>query len=160
MPAGIRLLAGLVRSIAPIVNCVILDSAPVGVHEVSAIELVQMTESTKMSGSEMNASSHGTPKNACVAQAPSTLKTGTPTAEIHSGNSMCAQHVGAVAASAAALEEAPEDLGAAEQAHQRAHHHHRHAPPQRPLVDDLAREIGTMAPVGPDARRRCRRPGS
>ena len=40
--AGIRLLAGLVRSIAPIVNCVIFDSAPVGVHEVSAIELVQM----------------------------------------------------------------------------------------------------------------------
>ena len=53
--AGMRLLAGLVRSIAPIENCVIFDSAPVGVHEVSAIELVQMTASTKISGSEMNA---------------------------------------------------------------------------------------------------------
>ena len=51
--AGIRLLAGLVRSIAPIVNCVIFDSEPVGVHEVSAIELVQITDSTKISGSDM-----------------------------------------------------------------------------------------------------------
>ena len=57
--AGIRLLAGLVRSIAPIENCVIFDIAPVGVHEVSAIELVQMIDSTKISGSEMKASSHG-----------------------------------------------------------------------------------------------------
>lgn len=62
IPAGIRLLAGLVRSIAPMVNCVILDSDPVGVHDVSAMELVQMMVSTKISGSEMNASSHGTPK--------------------------------------------------------------------------------------------------
>ena len=77
------------RSIAPIENCVILDSAPVGVHDVSAIEFVQITDSTKISGSEMNASSHGTPKNACVAHTPSTLKIGTPTAEIHSGSSMC-----------------------------------------------------------------------
>src|ERR1700693_1523753 len=89
IPAGIRLLAGLVRSIAPIENCVILDSAPVGVHEVSAIELVQITASTKISGNEMNASSHGTPKNSCVIDAPSTLKIGIPTAEIHKGNSMC-----------------------------------------------------------------------
>ncbi len=74
--AGIRLLAGLMRSIAPIVNCVIFDSAPVGVHDVSAIELVQMTVSTKISGSEMNASSHGTPKNSCVTSAPSTLRSG------------------------------------------------------------------------------------
>ena len=70
-------------------NCVIFDSAPVGVHEVSAIELVQMTVSTKISGSEMNASSHGTSKNSCVTHAPSTLNSGTPTADIHSGNSMC-----------------------------------------------------------------------
>src|SRR4029434_2551420 len=89
IPAGIRLLAGLVRSIAPIVNCVIFDSAPAGVHDVSAIELVQMTDSTKINGSEMNASSHGTPKNSCVTHAPSTLNTGRPTADIHNGNSMC-----------------------------------------------------------------------
>src|SRR5512141_2207109 len=86
--AGIRLLAGLVRSIAPIVNCVIFDIEPVGVHEVSAIEFVQMTDSTKINGNEMNASSHGTPKNACVAHAPRMLKNGMPTTEIHSGNSM------------------------------------------------------------------------
>src|SRR5450432_3821141 len=89
MPAGIRLLAGLVRSMAPIENCVILDSAPVGVHEVSAIELVQITDSTKMSGSEMNASNHGTPKKAWLTHAPNALKIGMPTAEIHNGNSMC-----------------------------------------------------------------------
>ena len=47
-----------------------------------------MTVSTKISGSEMNASSHGTPKNSCVTQAPSTLRSGTPTNEIQSGNSM------------------------------------------------------------------------
>jgi hypothetical protein len=90
MPAGSRLLAGLVRSIAPIVNWVILASDPVGVHEVSAIELVQMTVSTKISGSDTKASSQGTPKNACVIQAPSTLNTGTPTHDIHSGSSMWA----------------------------------------------------------------------
>src|ERR1700754_503897 len=89
MPAGIRLLAGFTRSIAPIVNCVILDSAPVGVHDVSAIELVQITVSTMISGSEMNVSSHGTSKNEWVAQAPSTLKIGTPTHDTHSGTSMC-----------------------------------------------------------------------
>ena len=77
------------RSIAPIVNCVIFDSDPVGVHEVSAIELVAITVSTKISGSEINASSHGTPKNSCVTHAPSTLNSGTPIADIHSGNSMC-----------------------------------------------------------------------
>src|SRR5512133_909079 len=86
--AGIRLLAGLVRSIAPIVNCVIFDIDPVGVHDVSAIELVQMTDSTKISGSEMNASSQGTPKKACVTHAPRTLHSGMPTTEIQRGNSM------------------------------------------------------------------------
>src|SRR5436190_11248767 len=89
MPAGIRLLAGFTRSMAPMENWVILLSAPVGVHDVSAMEFVQMTESTKMSGSEMNASNHGTLKKWCDTQAPSTLKTGMPIAEIHSGNSMC-----------------------------------------------------------------------
>ena len=64
--AGTRLLAGLVRSIAPIENCVILASAEVGVHEVSAIELVLMIVSTKMSGSETRARNHDTPKNSCV----------------------------------------------------------------------------------------------
>src|SRR5512137_952733 len=86
--AGIRLLAGLVRSIAPIVNCVIFDIEPVGVHEVSAIEFVQMIDSTKISGSEMNDSSHGTPKNACVTHAPSTFFNDTATTEIYTGNSM------------------------------------------------------------------------
>src|SRR5213593_2917364 len=88
MPAGMRLLAGLVRSIAPMLNWVILESAPVGVHDESAIELAQMMLNTKMSGSEMNASSHGTPKSECETHAPSTLKIGMPTTEIHSGNSM------------------------------------------------------------------------
>src|ERR1700681_3090654 len=88
MPAGMRLLAGLVRSIAPMLNWVILLSAPVGVHDVSAIEFAQITESTKMSGSEMKARSHGTPKKAWLTQAPRTPKIGMPTAEIQSGNSM------------------------------------------------------------------------
>src|SRR3954468_24616424 len=90
MPAGIRWLAGLARSMAPMVNCVIFDSAPVGVHEVSAIEFVQMTVSTMISGREMKVSSHGTSKKAWGAQAPSTLNTGTPTHDTHSGTSMCA----------------------------------------------------------------------
>src|SRR5471032_2388481 len=88
MPAGIRLLAGLVRSIAPMVNCVILESAPVGVHDVSAIEFAQITLSTKMSGSEMNARNHGTPKNAWLTQAPHTLRMGMPATEIQIGNSI------------------------------------------------------------------------
>src|SRR5438105_7121816 len=88
MPAGIRLLAGFTRSIAPMLNCVIFESAPVGVHDVSAMELAQMMVSTKMSGSEMKARNHGTPKKAWVTHAPSALKTGTPTTEIQSGNSM------------------------------------------------------------------------
>src|SRR3954471_6666170 len=86
--AGIRLVAGLVRSIAPIVNCVIFASGPVGVHEVSAIEFVQITVSTRISGSEMNDSSQGTSKNTCVTQAPSVAKIGTPTNDTHSGSSM------------------------------------------------------------------------
>src|SRR3954464_5710739 len=85
MPAGMRLLAGLVRSIAPMLNCVIFESAPVGVHEVSAMELAQITASTKMSGSEMKASSHGTPKKWFETPAPSTAKIGMPTAETHRG---------------------------------------------------------------------------
>ena len=56
----------------------------------SAIELVQITVSTKISGSEMSASSQGTPKNACVIHAPATPSSGTPTPDIHSGSSMCA----------------------------------------------------------------------
>ncbi len=67
MPAGSRLEPGLLRSSAPIVNCVILASEPVGVQEVSAIELVQMTVSTKISGSDTMVSHSGTPKKACVA---------------------------------------------------------------------------------------------
>src|ERR1700689_2760727 len=88
IPAGIRLLAGLLRSIAPIVNCVIFDSAPVGVQDVSAIELVQITVSTRISGSEIYDSSHGTPKNECVTLAPSTQNIGTPTNDTPSRNSM------------------------------------------------------------------------
>src|SRR3954466_3964315 len=84
--AGIRLLAGFTRSMAPMENWVILLSAPVGVHDVSAMEFVQMIDSTKMSGSEMNASSHGTPKKWCETHAPTTLMMGMPMAEIHSGN--------------------------------------------------------------------------
>ena len=77
IPAGMRLLAGFERSIAPMVNCVILLSDPVGVHDVRAMELVQITVSKKMSGSERNAKSQGTPKNSWVTHTPSTLKSGT-----------------------------------------------------------------------------------
>jgi len=45
----------------------------------SCHRVVQITDSTKISGSEMKASSHGTPKKVCVTQAPSTLKSGMPT---------------------------------------------------------------------------------
>src|ERR1035437_2385111 len=89
MPPGMRLLAGLVRSNAAMVNCVILASAPVGVHDVSAIEFVQMIVSTKISGNEINARNHGTPKNSCDTAAPSTVRIGTATADIHKGSSMC-----------------------------------------------------------------------
>src|SRR5437868_14316171 len=87
MPAGIRLLAGFTRSIAPMVNCVIFESAPVGVHDVSAMEFAQMMESTKMSGSEMKARSQGTPKKWWLTHAPATAMIGRPTAEIQIGNS-------------------------------------------------------------------------
>src|SRR5689334_21344565 len=83
--AGSRLLAGFARSIAPMLNCVIFESAPVGVHEVSAIEFTQITVSTKMSGRHTNARNHGTPNQSCVIHAPSTLMTGTPTKENESG---------------------------------------------------------------------------
>src|SRR5258706_5413330 len=86
--AGMRLVAGFVRSMAPIVNWVIFASDPVGVHDVSAMEFAQMIVRTKMSGSEMNDRNHDTPKNACVAHAPRKLKMGMPTIEIQSGNSM------------------------------------------------------------------------
>src|SRR5258708_35344109 len=84
--AGIRLLAGFVRSIAPMLNCVIFERAPGGVQDVSAIELAQMMVSTKINGSEMTETSHGTPKQSCVAHAPGTLKTRMPTSEIPTGN--------------------------------------------------------------------------
>ena len=51
----------------------------------------------------------------------------------------------------AALEQALEDLGPAEQAHQRAHDHHGHAPPQRPLVHDLHARNRHDDAAGPDA---------
>ena len=76
--AGIKLLTGFARSMAPIVNCVILDMAPVGTQEVSAIELVPISVSTKISGRETKAIQNGTPKKAWVTQAPARLVTGTP----------------------------------------------------------------------------------
>src|SRR5476651_1421939 len=88
MPAVVKFEAGLVRSIAPTVNCVILLSAPVGVHEVSAIAFVQMMLRTKISGSVASASQNGTPKKTWVTQAPTTLRTGTPTYESQSGSSI------------------------------------------------------------------------
>src|SRR5574338_218254 len=86
--AGNRFDAGLTRSIAPSVNCVILDSAPVGVQDVNAMELVEMIVSRKMSGREMSERSQLTPKNLCVIHAPTMLRIGTPMKEIHSGSSM------------------------------------------------------------------------
>src|ERR1700683_4150540 len=102
--AGIRLLAGLLRSIAPIVNCVIFDSAPVGVHDVSAIELVQITVNTRISGSEMKASSHGTAKNEGVTPAPSTRNIGTRPNDTTSGNSMDRSEPAAPPAATASVE--------------------------------------------------------
>src|SRR4051812_35061525 len=86
--AGSRLLAGFARSMAPMLNCVIFESAPVGVQDVSAIEFTQITVSTKMSGRQTNARSQGTPNQSCVIQAPTTLMIGTPTNDIQSGSSM------------------------------------------------------------------------
>ena len=142
------MLAGLVRSMAPIVNCVIFESDPVGVHEVSAIELVQMIVSTKMSGSEMKASSHGTPKNSCVTQAPSTLKTGMPTAEIHSGNSMCSRTSAPAVFSLRLkmplkISGRPSRLTSEPTTIIVTPHHSDH------WLTISAREIGTTAPVGP-----------
>ena len=76
--AGSRLLAGLARSMAPIVNCVILAIEPVGTQEVRATELVPMIVKTKISGSDTKAIQKGTPKKAWVTHAPSKLVTGTP----------------------------------------------------------------------------------
>ena len=73
MAPVMRLVAGLLRSMAPMVNCVILLNALVGVHEVNAIEFVQITVRMKMSGSEKSARCHGTAKNECVSQMASTL---------------------------------------------------------------------------------------
>src|SRR6185503_16608694 len=89
MPPVMRLVAGFARSMAPIVNCVILLNAPVGVHEVSAIELVQMMVRTKISGSANSARCQGTPKNACVSHTATTLMIGTPTNDTDKGSSMC-----------------------------------------------------------------------
>ena len=47
---------------APIVDWVILGSDPVGVHEVNAIELLQVTVSTKISSWRMRARNIGTQK--------------------------------------------------------------------------------------------------
>src|SRR6476620_6616346 len=88
MPPVIKLVAGFVRSIAPMVNCVILLNAPVGVQDVSAIEFVQMTVSTKMSGRAKSARCQGTPKNEWVSQTDTKLMIGTPTNDTDSGSSM------------------------------------------------------------------------
>jgi hypothetical protein len=75
-----------------------------------------------------------------------------PTAEIQSGNSMCLSTSVARSSCRPGPERADDHLGPAEEAHERAHHHHRDAPPERPLVHDLAREIATSARWA-DARR-------
>jgi hypothetical protein len=61
-PAVIRLVPGLVGCIAPKVNCVILESDPVGVVLVSAVALAAMSVSTMISGME-SAPSHGLTPN-------------------------------------------------------------------------------------------------
>jgi hypothetical protein len=88
MPPHMRLVAGLVRSMAPSVNCVIFAITLVEVHEVSAMELVQMIVSTKVIGTAASASSQGTPKNQCVSHTPTALRIGMPTNDTHSGSSM------------------------------------------------------------------------
>src|SRR3954471_15457745 len=89
MVACCRLLGGLARSTTPMLNCVTLATAPSGIQDVRAIELVQITVRMKISGSDTSDSSHGTPKNSCVAHAPTRLKTGTPIQDTHNGTSMC-----------------------------------------------------------------------
>ena len=122
MPAGSRLLAGLLRSMAPMVNWVILDSEPVASRTVSAIELVQITVSRKISGSETS-QHQGTPKESVRDQRPA-ASTGTPMYEIHSG-SFDVPRAGRpeVAADGAlardGLEGAGEQLGLGQQADQR-----------------------------------------
>src|SRR5512134_3265458 len=88
MVAGIRFVAGLTRSIAPMLNCVIFDSAPVGVHDVNAIEFAQITVSSRINGNEISANTQLTPKNWCVIAAPTMLRIGTPTTDNQSGSSM------------------------------------------------------------------------
>src|SRR5688572_25589897 len=86
--AGIRFVAGLTRSIAPMLNCVIFESAPVGVHDVNAIEFVQMTVSSRINGNDSNPNSQLTPKNWCVIATPAMLRMGTPANDTQSGTSM------------------------------------------------------------------------
>src|SRR5688572_31269510 len=88
MPPVMRLVAGLVRSIPPSVNWVIFAMVAVEVHDVSAIEFVQMIVRTKVIGTATQASSQGTPKNQCVSQTPTALTSGTPAYETHIGSSM------------------------------------------------------------------------
>jgi hypothetical protein len=61
-PAVIRFVAGFAGCIAPNVNCVIFESEPVGVVEVSAVAFAAMSVSTMISGIE-SAPSHGSTPN-------------------------------------------------------------------------------------------------
>src|SRR6187551_3283020 len=88
MPPVMRFVAGLLRSMAPSVNCVIFAIVLVDVHEVSAIEVVQMIVSTNVSGTATSASNHGTPKNQCVSHTPIALSNGMPANDTQSGSSM------------------------------------------------------------------------
>src|SRR5688572_2808216 len=53
--AGIRFVAGFTRSMAPMLNCVIFDSAPVGVHDVRAIEFVHISVSRRINDNDLSA---------------------------------------------------------------------------------------------------------
>ena len=57
-----RLVAGFVGAIEPKVNCVIFESEPVGVVEVSAVALAAMSVSTMIIGID-SAPSHGFTSN-------------------------------------------------------------------------------------------------
>ena len=87
-PAVIRLVPGLAGCMAPKVNCVIFESDPVGVVEVSAVAFAAISVSTMMSGME-SAPSHGsTPNHSWFSQMMMALNTGMPMKLTLSGSSM------------------------------------------------------------------------
>ena len=156
IPAVIRFEAGLVRSIAPMENWVILASELVGVQEVSAIELTQMTVRTMTSGSERSARPTGTPKK--MMGEPGAEHAEERDADIRNPKRQLDARQDVLALrflflfATQVFEEAGENFRFADEGNQRADHHHGHAPPERPLIDDLGAAERDRRAVGSDAR--------